>query len=181
MDRLKDAQADMRAGYAYGSAGVFVSGMIWMLAGFFTIYYSDQRGILTLIIGGMFIFPIATLLEKLTGISGERHKDNPLTKLAMEATVWMIMCIPLAYGLSMLKSEWFFQGMLMIIAGRYFTFASIYGTRLYWLLGGLLGLAGYALFFLQAGSFWSALAGGAIEVLFSIILLVVCKRSVKAK
>nr|HPH17952.1 hypothetical protein [Haliscomenobacter sp.] len=135
------------------------------LAGYF---YSSQHAIWTLIIGGMFIYPLGTLIEKLLGHRGGHDKANPLGNLAMEGTIWMIMCIPLAYGLSFIKTEWFFQGMMMIIAGRYLTFASIYGMRLYWGLGALLGLSAYGLFSMGAGDFTSALTCGIIEMVFGL-------------
>lgn len=43
-----------------------------------------------------------------------------------------------------------FQEMLMIIGGRYLTFASMFGMRIYWILGAILGLSAYILFKLQA-------------------------------
>jgi hypothetical protein len=46
--------------------------------------------------------------------------------------------------------------MMMIIAGRYLTFASIYGMRIYWGLGALLGISAYVLFSLGANDFISA-------------------------
>jgi len=39
----------------------------------------------------------------------------------MEGTIFMIMCLPLALGLSLQHAEWFFQGMLLIIVGSYST------------------------------------------------------------
>lgn len=170
MNNLKDAQDDMRNGYGYGAIGVFVSGTVWLLSSLMANAHSSERAIWTLIIGGIFIFPLATLIGKLIGIKGGHHQDNPLGKLAMEGTIWMIMCIPLAYGLSLNKAEWFFQGMLLIIAGRYLTFASIYGIRIYWVLGTILGLAAYTLFKMEAGDFRSALTGGLIEIIFGIVI-----------
>ena len=167
---LQEAQGDMRDGYGYGSIGVFISGIVWVFSSLIVNYHSSQKGIWTLIIGGMFIFPVATLLGKVMGIKGEHTKNNPFGKLAMEGTIWMIMCIPLAYGLSLIKVEWFFQGMMMIIAGRYLTFASIYGIRLYWVLGTILGVAAYALFGMEAGGFHSALTGGLIEIIFGTVI-----------
>ncbi|SFN23132.1 hypothetical protein SAMN05421594_1675 [Chryseobacterium oleae] len=170
MDNLKEAQQDMKYSYGYGSIGVFVSGVIWLLSSLSVHFYTPQKAIWVLIIGGVFIFPLSTLIGKLTGIKGDHHKGNPLGKLAMEGTIWMIMCIPLAYGLSLHKTEWFFQGMLMIIGGRYLTFASIYGTKMYWILGGILGLAAFSLFKIEAGAFLSALSGGCVEIIFGIIM-----------
>jgi uncharacterized membrane protein (UPF0136 family) len=89
----------------------------------------------------------------------------------------MIMCIPLAYGLSLQRSEWFFQGMLLIIGGRYLTFASVYGLRSFWILGALLGLAAMALFMTRSGPVPSAFAGGIIELVFGIFMFFQFKRS----
>lgn len=172
MQNWQDAQQDMREGYAYGSIGIMVSGAMWLLSCLIMHYYSDQQAIWTLLIGGMFIYPLGTLIEKLLGHRGGHHKDNPLGKLAMEGTIWMIMCIPLAYGLSFIQVAWFFQGMMMIIAGRYLTFASLYGMRLYWALGALLGLSAYGLFSLGAGGFLSALTCGVLELAFGLGLYV---------
>lgn len=168
MQNLQDAQHDMRDGYAYGSIGIIVSGLVWFVSCLAGYFYSSQYAIWTLIIGGMFIYPLGTLIEKLLGHRGGHDKANPLGNLAMEGTIWMIMCIPLAYGLSFIKTEWFFQGMMMIIAGRYLTFASIYGMRLYWGLGALLGLSAYGLFSMGAGDFTSALTCGVIEMVFGL-------------
>lgn len=175
MNNLQEAQSDMKNGYGYGSIGVFISGMVWITAGLSIHYYSFQKGMWTLIIGGMLIFPLATFIGKLLGIKGGHDKSNPLGKLAMEGTLWMILCIPLAYGLSLVKEAWFFQGMLLIIAGRYLTFASVYGLRIYWILGSVLGLAAYALFKIEARAFMSALTGGSIEILFGIVIFALYK------
>jgi hypothetical protein len=170
MQNIQDAQRDMQEGYAYGSPGIVASGLIWLLSSLAVQYYAPQQAVWTLIIGGMFIYPLGTLFEKLLGHRGGHAKGNPLGNLAMEGTIWMIMCIPLAYGLAQLKVEWFFQGMLMIIGGRYLTFASIYGTRLYWVLGALLGLAAYGLFSFNLGAFTSALSGAVIEIGFGSVM-----------
>ena len=89
----------------------------------------------------MFIHLVSVLLSKVLGLSGSHTNGNPLGNLAMEGTIFMIMCLPLAYGLSLQHTEWFFQGMLLIIGGRYLTFASIYDFRSYWVLGAVLGVA----------------------------------------
>ena len=111
------------------------------------------------------------------GVSGTHTKNNPLGRLGMEGTFFMLMCIPLAYGLSLQRVEWFFQGMLMIIGGRYLTFNTIYGNRLFWILGGILGIAAYSLFSFNAQSYISALTGAGIEIFFGLFLYFNAKRS----
>jgi hypothetical protein len=177
MNHLTTAQKDMRSGYADGAPGIITSGAVWITAAMVTLNSSPKQGIWTLIIGGMFIFPLSMLLSKLLGVPGKHHQQNALAKLAMEGTIWMIMCIPLAYGLSLQRSEWFFQGMLLIIGGRYLTFASVYGMRTYWILGALLGLVSMGLFMTRSGPVPSAFAGGIIELVFGIFMFFQFKRS----
>jgi hypothetical protein len=179
MDNLQEAQEDMRNGHSYGSIGVFISGTVWITASLIVNFYSSQKGIWALLIGGVLIYPLSTLIEKLIGIKGGHDKNNPLGKLGMEGTIWMIMCIPLAYGLSLIKSEWFFQGMLMIIGGRYLTFASMFGMRIFWILGAVLGMSAYILFKFQAGDFTSALTGGLIEVIFGIAMFISYRNNIQ--
>ena len=81
------------------------------------------------------------------------------------------------YVNGMQRSEWFFQGMLLIIGGRYLTFASVYGMRTYWILGALLGLVSMGLFMTRSGPVPSAFAGGIIELVFGIFMFFQFKRS----
>lgn len=178
IDTIDKAQTDMRKSYANGSIGILVSGTIWLISALITYQLSAKHGIWTLIIGGMFIHPLSIVVGKLFGLSGTHQKGNPLSSLAMESTIFMLMCIPLAYGLSLEHSEWFFQGMLMIIGGRYLTFASIYGTKLYWILGAIIGLAAYLLFSFKAQPFISALTGSLIEIFFGIFMLISFRKTI---
>lgn len=164
IDPFRQAQTDMRQGYANGSIGIIVSGLIWLISAIITYQYSAKQAVWVLLIGGMFIHPASMLLSKVIGLSGTHTKRNPLGNLALEGTIFMIMCLPLAFGLSLQYVEWFFQGMLLIIGGRYLTFASIYGIRIYWILGAVLGGAAYLLFYFKVQSFGSLLTGSLIVV-----------------
>jgi hypothetical protein len=104
---------------------------------------------------------------------------TPTLELPLGFVQQLIMCIPLAYGLSLIKSEWFFQGMLMIIGGRYLTFASMFGMRIFWILGAVLGMSAYILFKFQAGDFTSALTGGLIEVIFGIAMFISYRNNIQ--
>jgi len=95
------AQADMRNAYAGGVIGILVSGSAWLVAGAVATYRTPQAAILALLIGGMLIHPLSVLLARLAGRSGVHVKDNPSGQLAMEGTVWMLLAIVLAYGLSL--------------------------------------------------------------------------------
>lgn len=176
VQHLKNAQQDMRVAYLHGYPGVVVSGMVWLISALVALYVSPDKAIWTMLVGGVFIHPVGMLLNKALGASGTHTPTNPLGNLALEGTIFMIMCLPLAYGLSFQKVEWFFQGMLLIIGGRYLHFATLYGSRLYWALGIGLGIAAYLLFTMHAPSHTTLLAGAAMEILFGLVMLTMIRR-----
>ncbi|QIP17919.1 hypothetical protein G8759_22250 [Spirosoma aureum] len=170
MDSVKAAQTDMRSAYLNGATGVLVSGLVWITTAVVISLFSTKHAIWALLVGGALIHPIGTLVNKLLGVKVPINKDNPLASLALEGTIFMRMSIPVAYGLALVRPAWFFQSMLMIIGGRYLTFHTLYGNKLYWLLGGVLGLSAYGLYTSNAQAMITTLTGGLIEIGFSIIL-----------
>ncbi|WP_220473383.1 DUF7010 family protein [Flagellimonas lutimaris] len=177
IDNIANAQADLRRGYADGALGVLASGTVWMAAALVAFLVSSQTAIWTLFFGGMLIHPLGLLMAKLVGVPGSHSKQNPLGKLIMEGTIFMLMCIPLALLLSLQNHAWFFQGMLLIIGGRYLTFATLYGIKTYWILGAVLGAAAFALFFFNGNPAISALSGSMIEIGFGIFLFLSYKKN----
>jgi drug/metabolite transporter (DMT)-like permease len=171
MENFDQAQQEMRTNYSQGAVGVITSGFIWLISGFAAYIYSPKQAVWTLFLGGMLIHPLSIVFNKMLGVSGNHSKNNPLGNLAAEGTFFMLMGIPLAFVLSFQRAEWFFQGMLLIIGGRYLTFNTIYGNRLYWILGAVLGVAGFLLFSFNAQSYTSAFAGSMIEICFGLFVL----------
>ncbi|WP_375325901.1 hypothetical protein [Flagellimonas sp. GZD32] len=176
-DSIKVAQSELRVGYANGAFGVLASSLVWLTAAIVAHLVSPQTAVWSLFFGGMFIHLLGLLLTKMMGVSAKHSKQNPMGKLIMEGTVFMLMCIPLALLLSLQNPAWFFQGMLLIIGGRYLTFSTIYGYKGYWILGGILGLTAFGLFFLKGSSGVSALCGSLIELGFSFLLFFSFRKS----
>lgn len=177
MPTLADFQEDMRRGYIWGATGIMTSGLVWLAAGLVAYFKDPRAAIWVLFIGAGFIVPVSNLIDRLLGARGKHSPDNRLAALALETTVFMLMCLPLAYGLSLYRIEWFFPAVLMVIGGRYVTFGTVYGTWIYWLLGALLGAAAMLMFVLAAPPHRAALLGAAIELLFGLALLVAKRRA----
>lgn len=173
---ISEAQADMRRGYCSGGAGILASALAWSVAAGVAVFGSPQRAVLALLIGGMLIHPVAVLLCKLLGARGAHAQGNPLGQLAGASTFWLIFCLPLAYVLSLQTPDWFFPAMLLVIGGRYLVFATLYGMRLYWVLGLALAVAGVVLGQLKAPAHLGAVAGAALEAAFAIAFLVLHRR-----
>jgi hypothetical protein len=167
---LPKAQADMRNGYLSGAPGVAVSGLVWLAAAAVVWTQGVRSGVLTLFFGGMVIHPLAVFVARLLGRPGTHSKDNPLGRLALEGTGILLLGVALAYALSTFHVEHFFPVMLVVIGGRYLTFQTLYGMRLYWLCGIALAAAGLVSFVTRIPAAHVALIGGALEVLFSVAL-----------
>jgi hypothetical protein len=164
------AQADMRSAYAGGVIGIMVSGTVWLVAGAVAWFHTPHTAIIALLVGGALIHPIGVLLAKLCKRSGAHVKGNPLGQLAGEATGWMLLGIALAYGLSLWRTDLFFPAMLLAIGGRYLTFATVYGMRVYWAFGATLAASGLILPTFATRFAAGAFAGGIIEMIFAAVV-----------
>lgn len=178
---LSEAQADMRRAYFDGATGVVTSATAWLAASVASFASTPKAAIVTLLIGGMFIFPLSVALSKVLGRKGAHAKGNPLAALAMSGTVWMLLAIPVAYGASLYRVEWFFPAMLVTIGGRYLTFATLYGLRIYLGLGAALSVAGIALVLLKLPFTFGALAGAVIEFAFGAALFLMSSKAADSR
>ena len=174
---LAEAQTDMRRGYCSGAAGILASAIAWSCAAGTAIVASPQRAMWVLLIGGVLIFPASVLICRLLGARGSHSKGNPLGPLAGASTFWLVFCILVALVLGLLQVQWFFPAMLLVIGGRYLSFATIYGMRLYWGLGLVLAAAGLGYGALVLSPFSvpiaaSILTGAVIEVSFAVACLI---------
>lgn len=169
--KFEEAQKDMNFSYFGGGTGVLVSGLIWCIAALVALLSSSQSSMLTLFFGGMFIHPLAMLLSKILKRPGNHNSKNPLGKLALESTVILFVGLFIAFYVATLQLEWFYPIMLMIIGVRYLAFNTLYGTKIYWVLGALLILSGMLCILLAANFIVGAFIGGATEILFSLVIL----------
>jgi hypothetical protein len=168
---LDDAQRDMRAAYVCGAPGMFVSALAWLAAGLVALRVSAAFSVLVLFVGGMFIHPMATVLCKLLGASGKHSSTNPLGGMAIEGLAWFLLCLPVSYAVSKFNVLWFFPAMLCVIGGRYLTFRTLYGLRIYWVCGAALALAAYLCAASKAPPYVGAFAGAAIEAAFALMVV----------
>lgn len=163
-----NAQAEMRAACYDGAPGILISGLVWVTAAVISLTYGAERGIWTLLIGGVLISPLADLLTKALGRSASPPKGNPLTALAIASTLWLIVNCAMAYGLSRYSLMLFFPAMMAVIGCRYMVFATLFNRSIYLVLGSVLVLLGMAAIGLQLKPWHSAALGGLIEIGFAV-------------
>jgi hypothetical protein len=167
---IAEYQYNMRQAYAGGATGIFASSLIWFAAAFIAYFGTPAQSIIGIYIGGMLIFPLSIVFSKLVGRRGSHDAKNVLGKLAIETTIFMLVCFPLAYAASLAHIEWFYPAMLCIIGGRYFIFSTIYGLKTYWLLGGALLVGALCLLLFKSEFYVGALMGALIELLFAFVV-----------
>lgn len=167
---LDDHQRDMRDGFAWGAPGMTVSGLVWLAAAVAAMRVSFMASVFTLFAGGAAIHPLGMLLAKAMGRRGGNTPGNPMAALALESTVWMLACLPIAFAVATRGPDWFFPAMMCVIGGRYLVFQSIYGARIYWACGGVRVAAAWALVVARVDPAPAAAVGGVVELAFAVML-----------
>tara|TARA_Y200000002_G_scaffold26728_1_gene20107 strand:- start:5466 stop:6146 length:681 start_codon:yes stop_codon:yes gene_type:complete len=167
---FKDLQKDMRVAYLGGGTGILISGVIWLISGLSGMYFTKEVSILVLFFGGMLIYPFGVLSAKLLNRTGKPHKDNPLVTLATESTIILFVGLFISYSIFQIQNLWFYPIMLMTIGIRYFIFQSIYGMRLYWVLGLCLIISGFFCLTSKQPFHYGGIMGGIIELVFGVFV-----------
>lgn len=175
---FRQSQWDMNRSYIGGATGVFASGLVWLVAAIVGLVYSQVGAVITLCIGGMFIFPLSVLFSKCLAASGKHAADNALRHLALETLPVLFGGLLIALYVAQIDIGLFFPIMLLTIGARYFAFHTLYGLKAYWVLGALLMVAGIACTVLSLSFVAAAFAGGVGEL---VLAGVIYRRSKSAR
>lgn len=141
---VADAQREVRAVFLGGSVGQVVSGVIWLLSAALSTWVGTRQGIITLVVGGMFIFPLTQLVLRLLGRPWTLNQRNPLRQLAMQVAFIVPLTLPVVGGATLHNLNWFYPGCMIIVGAHYLPFMFLYGMWQYGVLavallgGGLL-------------------------------------------
>ncbi len=164
--RIDEAQREMRQMYLGASLGQFISGGIWLLSAALATWVSHASGIVALIVGGMFIFPLTLLLLALLRRPAVVSRDNPLNALAMQVAFTVPAAIPLVLAAANAHAAWFYPGFMIVVGAHYLPFMTLYGLRQFAVLAAALVGGGWLLPVLAPGAFalggW--IGGGALVV-----------------
>lgn len=169
---IEEAQQDFRRAYVDGAVGVLVSGLVWIVAAAVARTQGIERGFAALFVGGMAIHPVSTLVCRRLFSRTKELAGNPLTGAALESTVAMIGGLFAAWLLIPLRPDFVFPVAAIAAGTRYAIFRTLFGNRVFWLLGalmsvvGVLGISRSAALIVQP-----AFAVGAIELVVATVML----------
>jgi len=167
---IQDAQREVRSVYIGGFWGQLVSSVIWLVSATVATWVSPKASILTVVLGGFFIFPLTQMLLRLSGRPARVSKDNSFHFLGMQIAfvlpISMLLLVPVGqYDLNL-----FFPALMVLLGAHYFPFATLYGMRMFLLLGGILIAAGVVIAHWFSGTFsLGAWVGGLALLVFACI------------
>ena len=133
-----EAQREMRNVYWGGTVGQAVSGMLWLISAALGTWVSVELGILSLFVGGFFIFPLTQLGLKLAGLPATLSSGNPLQSLAKQVAFIVPLCLPVIWGATLYNTNWYYPAFMVIVGAHYLPFVFLYGMWQYAVLAALL-------------------------------------------
>ena len=164
-----DYHKEIRHSYLGGFSILLIEGIVWLLAGTLGHFFSFQFGILTIIVGGTFFYPLAQLVQILL----KRPKigsDNSLNSLFTQVALIIPFSFPLIFLATRENVNLFFPALTIIVGLHYLPFVYAYKLKTYWVLAILLIIGGSYFGFLVPDNFeFCAYYTGFILLLFAIV------------
>jgi len=151
--RIADAQEEMRARFVGGFYGQLVSGVLWLASASLGVWSSPRAAIVTLVVGGFFIFPLTELLVRLSGERAVISPTNDLRYLGMQAAFVLPLSMLLLLPVGLYRLNWFYPAFMILLGAHYLPFVTLYGMRMFAVLAGVLVTGGVVIALYWSGSF----------------------------
>lgn len=136
-----EAQREVRRVFRGGFMGQLVSALLWLTSAAVSTYGTPRSGIIVLVAGGFFIFPLTMLGLRLLGGPWKLRPENPLNGLGMQVAFVLPLCLPLVAAATLYRLEWFYPAFMILLGAHYLPFVFLYGMRMFAVLSvGLVAL-----------------------------------------
>jgi hypothetical protein len=168
---IKAAQQEVQSTFARGSIGQTISGAIWLVSAALATWADERYAILTLVIVGIFIFPLTRLTLRLLGRPAGLPKGHPMNGLAMQVAFIAPLSLPVVGAAALYNLNWFYPAFTLILGVHYMPFVFLYGMWEFGMLSAVLIGGGVAIGLLFPHTF--AIAGwftGIVLLLFALMV-----------
>jgi hypothetical protein len=167
---IQDAQRESRSVYIGGFWGQLVSSLIWLVSAAVGTWVTPKASILTVLIGGFFIFPLTQLMLRLSGRRASLSRENAFNYLGMQVAFVLPLSMLLLLPVGLYNLNWFFPGLMVLLGAHYLPFGTLYGMRMFLFLAGILIAAGVVIALYFSGTFsLGAWVGGLALFVFAWI------------
>ncbi len=168
---IAEAQGDVRRLYAGGFYGQLVSGAVWLVAAAVATSVSPPAAVATLFFGGVLIFPVTTLVIRLSGRPASLPAGHPMAALAMQIAFTVPIGFVVVVAMLAGHVELFFPASMVIVGAHYLPFVFLYGMRLFAVLSGAMVVIGVLLlFWLPVPFAFGGWFTGVLLVIFAFLL-----------
>jgi hypothetical protein len=163
---IQDAQREVRSVYVGGFWGQLVSSVIWLVSAAVGTWVTPKASILTVVIGGFFIFPLTQMLLRLSGGRASVSRENSFNSLGREVAFVLPFSMLLLLPVGLYNLNWFFPALMVLLGAHYLPFATLYGMRMFLFLAGILIATGVVIahYFSETFSLGAWVAGLALFV-----------------
>ena len=125
------AQRDVRYVYRGGFFGQLVSAFLWITSAAFATWGTPRRRqILTLVLGGVLIFPSTSLMLRATGARASLGAGHPMNQLAIQVAFTLPLTLPLVGAATLYERNWFYPAFMVVLGAHYLPFIFLYGMRM---------------------------------------------------
>lgn len=176
-----DPHRDFRHCHRGGSVYLLVEGLLWLVSATLGAFGQIPLSMLLLLLGGMFIHPIATLASKLLKLP----VPGPDNRLAVLIT-WVALTIPLGLPLIFMatlggREHLFYPAFAVLIGAHWLPFVYIYAMKSFAVIAGLLVATGILFGFVYTLSYSSCgFVTAGILLLFAVIHWLIVRRELAA-
>ena len=153
---VAETQREVQFVFLGGAVGQLVSGAIWLFSAALGTWVGVRQAILTIVIGGMFIFPLTQLLLRTLRRPWTLSPGNPLRPLAIQIAFTVPLTLPVVAGAALHNINWFYPGCAVIVGAHYLPFTFLYGMWQYALVSAVLITGGLGLAMRMPESFTPA-------------------------
>jgi hypothetical protein len=170
--QISEAQADLRRAYLDAGPGTIISGLVWAAAAVAEARSGIRTGFITLFFGGMLIFPLSLLVNRVLLRRAPESPDNPLGKVVLESTIAMLAAFLPAWLFLQHAPALVMPLAALAVGAHYFAFRTAYGMTAFWALGGLLmAMSVAAIYRVWPAPELFVPAVAVLEILFGAVLM----------
>lgn len=180
MADLTTQHTEYRLSHFGGTVYLAVEGFLWLTAASLGAAGQIPAAMLTLLVGGMFIHPIASALSRFTGIQAPSEANRLWVLIT-----WISLTIPMALPLVFMataagRENMFFPAFTVIVGAHWLPFSYVYSMRSFIALAVILVLTGTLFGFVLTQSFSACgFVAGGIHLLFAVVHYFVVHRESK--
>ena len=176
-----NSHKEIRQSFLGGFSILIIESFVWILAGLLGSFVSFKIGILLIIIGGMFAYPLALLLQTILK-QPKVKKENKINGLFTQISLMIPFSFPLIFMLTKENINLFFPALTIIIGIHYLPFVYAYKMNSYWILAAILVIGGSYFGFMMPDDFGiCAYYTSAVLFIFSIVNLFIVKNEIKTE